>query len=66
MHFAFLLKAFKDPRYVKIDNKPFLLIFDLISIPEEYIQNFKRWTEGAGFDGLYLVANITSPSISKK
>ena len=34
MHFAFLLKAFKDPRYVKIDNKPFLLIFDPISIPE--------------------------------
>ena len=27
MHFTFLLKAFKDPRYVKIDNKPFLLIF---------------------------------------
>ena len=66
MHFTFLLKAFKDPRYVKIDNKPFLLIFDPISIPEEYIQNFKCWTERAGFDGLYLVANITSSSISKK
>lgn len=65
MHFDFLLKAFKDERYVKIDGKPLLYIFDAVSIPEEYIQNFKKWTIEAGFPGLYLVANITLVRITK-
>lgn len=65
MHFNFLLKAFNDPRYVKIDGKPLLYIFDPISIPKEYIRNFKKWTVEAGLPGLHLVANITSPSVKK-
>ena len=59
MHFDFLLKAFRDPRYVKIGNKPFLYIFDPKSIPLEYIELFTKWAKDAGFDGLYLVANIS-------
>lgn len=65
MHFDFLLKAFKDERYVKIDGKPLLYIFDAVSIPEEYIRNFKEWTVQAGFPDLYLVANITLARITK-
>lgn len=65
MHFEFLLKAFKDERYVKIDGKPLLYIFDAVSIPEEYIRNFKEWTKREGFPGLYIVANITLANISK-
>ncbi|WP_444338459.1 glycosyltransferase WbsX family protein [Phocaeicola plebeius] len=66
MHFQFLLQAFKDSRYIKIDNKPFLYIFDPINIPDEYIKNLKKWTKEAGFQGLYLVANISHPSIKKE
>lgn len=57
-HFDYLLKAFKDSRYLKIDNKPFFYIFDPRSLPKEYIVNFRKWTIEAGFDDLYLVANI--------
>lgn len=65
MHFDFLLKAFKDDRYVKIDGKPFLYIFDPVAIPQEYLDNFRKWTKDAGFVDLYLVANITSAQVSK-
>lgn len=59
MHFDFLLKAFNDHRYVKVGNKPFLYIFDSKAIPSEYITMFNKWAIEAGFDGLYLVANIS-------
>lgn len=58
MHFDFLLKAFKDDRYVKIDGKPLLYIFDPLALPEEYIANFRQWTKDAGFPDLFLVARI--------
>ena len=57
-HFDFLLRAFKDNRYLKIDGKPFLFIFDPRTLPAEYIVHFHKWAKEAGFDGVYLVANI--------
>ena len=58
MHFKFLLKAFKDNRYVKIDGKPLLYIFAPLDLPREYVENFRQWTKDVGFPDLYLVANI--------
>lgn len=57
-HFNFLLKAFRDDRYVKIDGKPFLFIFSPGSLPDEYLSKFNDWAVEAGYPGLYLVANI--------
>lgn len=65
MHFGYLLKAFNDERYLKIDGKPFLFIFDPSSLPLEYVQNFKKWTTEAGFKGLFLVGNIRNRFIIK-
>lgn len=65
MHFAFLLKAFKDDRYIKVDGMPLLFIFDPVGLPQEYVDNFKKWTVEAGFPGLYLVANISSLKFAK-
>ena len=62
-HFDFLLKAFNDERYVKIEGKPFLYIFDPIGIPQDYIDNFRKWTKEAGYKDLYLVANLNSASL---
>ena len=66
MHFDFLLRAFKDTRYLKIDGRPFLYIFDPIGIPDEYLKNFRQWTKDAGFPDLFLVANISHPDLSKE
>ena len=56
-HFDFLLRAFQDHRYIKVDGKPFLYIFNSEEIPESYIGWFQEWTREAGFKGLYLIGN---------
>lgn len=58
MHFEFLIKAFKDERYLKIDGKPLLYIFAPKDLPQEYVDNFKKWAVDAGFPGLFLVAQL--------
>ena len=58
MHFNFLLKAFKDNRYFKVDGRPFLFIYKPDDLPEEYVRNFRKWTIEAGFPNIYLVANV--------
>lgn len=65
MHFKFLVKAFKDTRYIKINDCPLLYIFDPVKLPEEYVNNLKRWTIEAGFPGLYLVANLVDTRLEK-
>ena len=57
-HFNFLLKAFKDERYIKIDGSPFLYIFKPDEVPSEYLKWFRQWAREAGFKDLYLVANV--------
>ena len=66
MHFEFLLKAFKDSRYVKIDGCPLLYIFAPRDLPQEYVDNFKKWTIEAGFKGLFLVANLSDARTPKE
>lgn len=56
-HFEYLLKAFKDSRYLKVDGKPFLFIFDSLKLPKEYITYFRTNTKKNGFPDVYLVAN---------
>ena len=65
MHVTFLLCAFKDERYVKVDGSPMLYIFDPVGIPQEYLDNFRKWTKEAGSTDLYLVTNISSPNTRK-
>ena len=57
-HFNFLLKAFKDDRYIKINGCPFLYIFKPDEVPSEYLKWFRQWAREAGFKDLYLVANV--------
>lgn len=59
-HFEFLLKAFKDDRYVKVNGCPYLFIFDPYTLPQSYIDIFNKLAIEAGFPGLYLVANLTA------
>ncbi len=63
-HFTYLLSAFNDKRYVKIDGKPLLYIFDPLSLPIEYISYFREKAKENGFPDIYLVANLNSPSLN--
>ncbi len=62
-HFYALLEAFKDKRYIKIDNKPAFMIYKPLDFPE--VANFiKKWQELAvqnGLDGIYFIGQYRSP-----
>jgi hypothetical protein len=64
MHFAFLLKAFSDHRYYKVDGKPFLHIFDPFTLPKIYLEHLRQWAKDAGYPDLYVVANSHDVNIS--
>lgn len=56
-HFNFLLEAFKDRRYIKIENKPVFGLYNPVDIPD--INEFKKiWNDLAiknGFNGIYFI-----------
>lgn len=56
-----ILPALKDVRYIKVDGKPFLIVYRIDLLPEP-ASTVKRWREcarQAGLEGLYLVAART-------
>lgn len=55
-HIRWLCKAFEDPRYIRVNRKPLLLIYrtDNISDLPERISDWRRVTREHGFPGLYL------------
>ena len=57
MHYEYVLKAFKDPRYIKVGNKPFFMIFIADELPEDFIGLWNEWAREDGFDGIYFVGN---------
>jgi 2-polyprenyl-3-methyl-5-hydroxy-6-metoxy-1,4-benzoquinol methylase len=56
-HIAYLLTAFEDDRYIKVDGKPMMLVYRPQQLPDPK-RTFAIWREEvkkAGFPGLYLV-----------
>jgi hypothetical protein len=56
-HFNYLLKFFKDRRYIKIDNKPIFCIYrpELNKEMDEYIDFFNKKAIENGFKGIYFI-----------
>jgi lipopolysaccharide biosynthesis protein len=55
-HIKFLINAFKDERYIKIDGKPLFIVYRISQLPNP-LATTNLWREEAikhGFDGLYL------------
>ena len=57
-HFAYLLPFFQDERYIKIDEKPLFIIYD-IKVPDlkNFILRLRKRAAVAGFKGIYLMAS---------
>ena len=67
-HFNDLLADFKDPRYIKIGNKPVFHIYRAYQV-ECLVEMKEYWNTLArqnGFDGIYLVAGDLEHRESKK
>lgn len=57
-HYNYLSTFFKDNRYIKIENKPVLLIYRINEM-KNYHQMFKRWdilAKEQGFSGVFIVS----------
>lgn len=55
-HIHWLCNVFKDKRYIKINNKPVLLIYRIDEVPDlkERIIDWQKIAKSYGFDGLYI------------
>lgn len=56
-HFQYFLKFFRDERYIKVDEKPLLIIYrpELISCLEELLLYWNRQAQKNGFQGISYV-----------
>lgn len=63
-HFYYVLKAFMDHRYIKVDGKPLFYIHDPLSVPDmkEFISIWQKLAKCNGLDGIYFVGRATSAS----
>lgn len=61
-HFDYMLRFFKDPRYIKVDNKPVYQIYKTFDIPcfKEMAECFNRWAKEEGFNGVYFISGKTA------
>ena len=62
-HFAALLPAFTDARYITIDGRPLLYVFRGEDLPEpkRFVDTWQALARRAGLDGLFLVAELNDP-----
>lgn len=66
-HFNYLLKFFKDERYIKVGNKPIYIIYlpQDIKHRKEIFDLWNRLAIESGFDGIYLIAMNTGWGVDK-
>ena len=64
LHFNYLIKAFEDERYIKIDGKPVFKILDVLNIAsiKPTVEKLRALAHKAGLKGLYLVAGNIAPA----
>jgi len=56
-HFNYCLEAFKDSRYIKVDGKPFFLLYDATALPDShhFFDLWNRLAKQNGFPGVHFV-----------
>lgn len=60
-HYDYLNKFFRDDRYIKIDNRPVLLIYKINNMRHrsEMFEYFNDRAKQEGFDGIYLIQMLS-------
>jgi lipopolysaccharide biosynthesis protein len=69
IHFYEVLKAFKDPRYIKVDGKPLFVIYDSNTLPDDFIPQWRSLAAKNGLKGIHFVGitgNLVSFDIDDK
>lgn len=61
MHFNAVLSAFKDSRYIRVEEKPLFVIHNPDEIPEikSFLANWQKWAIDSGLKGIHFVAIST-------
>lgn len=61
-HLQYFLKVFNDERYIKINNKPLLYIYNAVEIPDysDMIDYLNKRLKEEGFNGIYIIEYISS------
>ncbi len=61
-HLDYLIPYFKDERYIKIDNKPVLLLYRAFEIPEcdRMIEVWNHKLKQEGFSGIYIIETLNT------
>lgn len=59
-HFKYLLKFFKDSRYIKVENKPIFLLYTSSRIEEceKMVMYWDRRCKEEGFNGIYIIETL--------
>jgi hypothetical protein len=71
-HFKYVLTAFKDPRYIKVNGCPMFVIYDPLAIPDInlFINLWRRLAHENGLKGIHFVGlkegRLSSYEILKK
>lgn len=67
-HFEYLLKAFLDPRYIRVEGKPVFIVYSPEALPEsQKVTDFWRTLAvEAGLPGLFLMAEHKYPDWDPK
>ena len=67
-HFKYLLKFFKDNRYIKVNNKPMLNIYRSSDIEklDGILDSWNKLAKKNGFDGIYIVASNNNGDLEKR
>lgn len=61
-HFYEVLKAFNDPRYIRVDDKPLFFVFNPTDIPDnkQFIDTWQVLAHKNGLKGIHFVARVES------
>lgn len=67
-HFNYVLKAFKDKRYITVDEKPVFAIFDPYKFRDvkHFIELWRKLAEENGLKGIYFIALANNTSTIRR